>query len=220
MTSRISPRRLLASVVYRRYSEFVDKLNRTPLFVSFIKQCESAPCFDTREEMYEEIAPTGPIDYLEFGVWEGESILYWARSNRHDESRFFGFDTFTGLPENWGHRPAGMFNVEGKLPQTNDSRVSFVSGLFQETVPKFLADFEAKNRLVIHCDADLYSSTLYVLARLHSIMRPGTILIFDEFGDVQHEFRAFNDYVGSHKRSFRVLAGSSRFFALAVEIRD
>jgi O-methyltransferase len=51
-------------------------------------------------------------------------------------------------------------------------------------------------------------------------MRPGTILIFDEFGDVQHEFRAFNDYVGSHKRSFRALAGSSRFFALAVEIRD
>ena len=220
MTSRISPKRLLASAVYPRYSEFVDKLNRTPLFVNFIKQCEGVPCFDTREAMYQEVAPPGPIDYLEFGVWEGESILYWAWSNRHDESRFFGFDTFTGLPENWGHRPAGTFNVEGKLPQTNDSRVSFVSGLFQETIPKFLADFEAKNRLVIHCDADLYSSTLYVLARLHSIMRPGTILIFDEFGDVQHEFRAFNDYVGSHKRSFRVLAGSSRFFALAVEIRD
>src|SRR5262249_42753475 len=107
MTSRISPRRLLASVVYRRYSEFVDKLNRTPLFVSLNKQGESAPCFDTREEMYEDIAPTGPIDYLEFGVGEGEIFHYWARSNRHDESRFFGFDTFTGLPENWGHRPAG-----------------------------------------------------------------------------------------------------------------
>jgi hypothetical protein len=106
-TSRISPRRLLASAVNPRYSEFVDKLNRTPLFVNFIKQWESAPCFDTREEMYEEIAPTGPIDYLEFGVWEGESILYWAWSNRHDESRFFGFDTFTGLPENWGRSPAG-----------------------------------------------------------------------------------------------------------------
>jgi len=61
--------------------------------------------------MYEEIAPPGPIDYLEFGVWEGESILYWAWSNRHDESRFFGHFSGSwtkGLRADW--KPDFMSN--------------------------------------------------------------------------------------------------------------
>ncbi|MBR0875136.1 hypothetical protein JQ633_32585 [Bradyrhizobium tropiciagri] len=222
MQTKISPKRILANTLYPRYSAFVDKLNRNPLFVKFIKENEpTAPCFEERYEMYDHVMKhigDGAVDYLEFGVWKGASIKYWAEHNAQSESRFAGFDTFTGLPEAWDFRPAGTFDVEGKIPEINDPRVQFVAGLFQQTLPQFLNGFSIRNRLVLHLDADLYSATLYVLARLHHLIVPGTILMFDEFGDVQHEFRAYNDYISSHMRECRVLCGSYQYYTLALEV--
>jgi O-methyltransferase len=218
---RISPKRLLAGALFPRYSRFIDKLNRNALFLDFARANTATPLYEGRLEMFDDVIGRigdGPIDYLEFGVWKGESIRYWSGKNAHPDSRFFGFDTFTGLPEDWDFRPAGTFNVEGHVPTFDDRRVSFVAGLFQRTLPDFLADFQPHNRLVLHLDADLYSATMYVLARLHHLITPGTILIFDEFGDVQHEFRAYHDYVASHIRECRTLCGSFQFYTAAFEV--
>lgn len=71
-----------------------------------------------------------PIDFLEFGVYKGDSIISWSRMNTHDLSKFYGFDTFTGLPEDWFKGfEKNAFDMGGKLPQTNDSR----SNLLRET---------------------------------------------------------------------------------------
>ncbi|GGC51740.1 hypothetical protein GCM10011504_32730 [Siccirubricoccus deserti] len=51
------------------------------------------------------------------------------------------------------------------MPQIDDPRVSFVKGWSQETLPGFLANFTPRSRLVVHCDSDLHSSTLYALTR-------------------------------------------------------
>ena len=42
------------------------------------------------------------INYLEFGVANGESFNWWMTKNVNAETRFYGFDTFTGLPEDFG----------------------------------------------------------------------------------------------------------------------
>ena len=216
----MSYKRVIATTFFPKYIGFLDKLNRTPLFAEFVKENRNVTSFDTREEMYDDLTKKypGAIDYLEFGVFQGKSILYWADKNKEAASRFTGFDTFTGLPEDWDYHKKGAFNVDGKAPLTQDSRIKFVKGLFQDTLPGFLSDFSRKNRIVIHNDSDLYSSSLYLLTRLHDVIAPGTIIIFDEFGNVQHEFRAFFDYLSAYRRSYKVVSASYQYYTAAVEM--
>ncbi len=170
--------------------------------------------FIKRSEMFdyiahEVIAAGTPIDYLEFGVFEGYSVREWVKFNSHPDSRFYGFDLFTGLPEEWhtltGYRPGGTFDTGGVVPQIDDDRVQFIKGKFQDTLRQFLASYAPQNRLVLHLDADLYASTLYALATLDPYLTPGTIVMFHDF---YHEsiFRAFQDYHAAFGRQSRVLA--------------
>ncbi|MEN6552291.1 MAG: TylF/MycF/NovP-related O-methyltransferase [Methanobacterium sp.] len=152
-----------------------------------------------------------PIDYLEFGVFKGESLNAWATINKNKSSRFYGFDWFYGLPEEWvtsfnDNTKKGTFSTNGELPDIEDIRVKLVQGLFQQSLPEFLKNFHPKNRLVIHLDADLYSSTLYVLTRINDLLSSNTILIFDEFASIGHEFRAFMDYCSAYGRDYTPVA--------------
>ena len=216
--------RQTAEELYSRFvphSFRIDKFNRLPLLAAFADEHSAEPCFPTREAMWDYLAgQTGAvIDYLEFGVHEGHSILHWAKTNTADESRFFGFDTFSGLPEDWNKDyPKGKFDTGGRAPESSDQRVHFIRGLFQETLPTFLETFASRSPLVVNIDCDLYSSALFCLTRLDPFIAPGTILIFDEFGDVLHEFRAFHDYLAAYRRDYRVVCSHDDFYTAAVRI--
>jgi hypothetical protein len=80
--------------------------------------------------------------------------------------------------------------------------------MFQETLTSFLIKNRIKNRLVINMDADLYTSTLYVLTKLDEIIVPGTIIFFDEFSSVLSEFRALDDYTSAYLREYRLLGAT------------
>ena len=174
--------------------------------------------FQSRHDLYRylnnQIAANGPIDYLEFGVYQGDAIKYWTDLNRHPDSRFYGFDTFEGLPEDWRFFaciiPRGTWDTGGKPPEMQDTRVTFIKGVFQQTLPVFLKTYVPRNRLVINCDADLYTSTLYLLSTLNHLLSPGQIVIFDEFSTV-YEFKAFRDFSGAFHRKYRLLASSDQF---------
>ena len=87
---------------------------------------------------------------------------------------------------------AGTFGTGGKLPPISDPRLEFIVGYFQDSLIPFLNRYPLRRRKIIHMDADLYSSTLYVLALLAPHLRSGDIVVFDEFGSLrmaQHEFR-------------------------------
>jgi hypothetical protein len=142
-----------------------------------------------------------PITYLEFGVYRGDSLRLWLAGVPHPESRFIGFDTFTGLPERWRPtEPAGHFNTNGHVPDINDPRCSFQVGLFQDTLPPFVAKTDLSGRVVINLDADMFTSTLFVLTTLAPHLKPGDLVFFDEFSCPLDEFRAFEEFV----RSFRI----------------
>lgn len=210
----MATKRKLAAAVYRRPSEMVAMLNAHASLAQWLKT-QDAPRFDDRLKMHSFVADRvgqQPIDYLEFGVFQGESFRHWLSCNKDPDSRFVGFDTFTGLPEDWGdYLGRGHFSTEGQTPQIDDARGSFRKGLFQETLEPFLESFTGGRQLVIHNDSDLYSSTLYTLAKLDYLIKPGTILIFDEFASPLHEYRAWNDYCGAFGREAKLIAYTDEF---------
>lgn len=185
------------------------------------------PAFDTRLAMYDyinrELVGNGPIQYLEFGVYKGETVKYFAEINKDPNSKFVGFDTFTGLPEDWISSirtvKRATFDTGGEAPHSEDVRISFVKGLFQDTLPGFLKRYKPTGQLIINNDSDLYSSTLFVLTYANDILVPGTIIIFDEFYSVLHEFRAFEDYCVSYRRSYEAVAAADRGGTVAVRMQ-
>ncbi len=159
--------------------------------------------YQSRQDMWDDgiasFASEKPITYLEFGVWKGESISHISNKFMNPKNRFFGFDSFIGLPEQWetmtGVVSPEHFNVAGATPKTDDSRVEFITGWFQNSVSPFIDNLHLnESQLIVHFDADLYSSTLYCLFQIDRIKVP-YLAIFDEFpGD---ETRALHDYVQS-----------------------
>jgi O-methyltransferase len=218
----LSPRKRLINKVYPVHFPIVDRINRIPTFVQYLAKYPHVRVFAERSEVYQHVAGLlgpGPIDYLEFGVHQGESIREWSELNTHPESSFVGFDSFEGLPENWGDMKAGHFSTGGKTPDIADTRVHFVRGWFQDTLDGFLRNFKPRHRLVINNDSDLYSSTLYTLTRLDHLLVPGSLIFFDEFDDVQHEFRAVEDYSAAYRKTFRPLAADDRFRTAVLEVQ-
>lgn len=176
-----------------------------------------------RYAMYQHLLETQnlagvSIDYVELGVSSGHSFQWWVNHNTNADSRFYGFDTFEGLPENWGLFEKG--SMAANIPHVNDTRHEFIKGLFQQTLPGFLSSGKLNNPKlkIIHLDADLFSSTLYALTSLHPYLKSGDILLFDEFNVPTHEFRAFMDYVDSYYVKYEVLAAVNNYFQVAIRI--
>jgi hypothetical protein len=153
--------------------------------------------------------------WLEFGVYSGRTINLMAE---HTQRTVHGFDTFTGLPEEWRPGfPKGKFNLDGKLPAVR-ANVALHVGLFEHTLEGFLhtaPDAQAMTPVcVAHLDADLYSATAFVLDALASRIVPGTVLVFDELinynGWRNGEWRALREAVLKHGWEFEWLAQSSR----------
>jgi hypothetical protein len=134
-----------------------------------------------------------PMVYMEFGVAGGKSIRRMVERFTHPDARFFGFDSFEGIPEDWADKPRGSFSMKGKPPVMLDKRVKLIQGWFQDSVPGFLESMKKTDAapVLVHYDADLYSSTLFLLCTLwHHI--PDYYFIFDEF--MSDEIVALHDF--------------------------
>lgn len=160
---------------------------------------------------------------VEFGVGhKGESIT--TISENIKDGIVYGFDTFKGLPEQWGNvLPKGMFYNFGKPPKLNKDNIVFIKGLFNETLPLFIQE-HSEDCAFINIDCDLYSSTNVVLSLLAERIVPGTIISFDEFfnypGWKQNEFKAWNEFVEKYKVKYRYLSYVPSCTQLSLEILE
>ncbi len=177
--------------------------------------------YPDRFALYEATVKLMTISGLvcEFGVFKGESINYLAGCLPTTE--IYGFDSFEGLPEDW--RPevkAGHFKVQ-QLPVVK-SNVRLIKGWFDKTVPVFLEQ-HPEPVSYLHIDSDLYSSAKTILDLFAPRIKPGTVIIFDEFfnypGWKQGEYLAFEEFVAAHGTRFDYAAYAASDEQVAVVIK-
>lgn len=174
------------------------------------------PAFASPRDQFAQALEHAPPEgfVLEFGVFKGASIRILAELTAEP---VYGFDSFEGLPEDWTlfHKKS-FFDVQAALPDAPD-HVTFIKGFFDQTLDTWL---EAHPGLVrfAHLDADLFSSTHFVLNRLKPRLTNGTVLIFDDYLYAQdhdrHDYRAHmalaeefgvhTRYIGRHGGSVSV----------------
>lgn len=212
-SSSRSQETFLKLATYSRFADWKDQ-NPTPLIGGGPRQKRNS----LFEKIFSEIGNT-QIYYFEFGVHEGKSIQWWAEKNTREDLRFFGFDSFEGLPEDWRNgKGEGYFSTDGKTPVTSDVRVEFVKGWFHHTLDTKMHDIKTKVRKVIHFDADLYRSTIFPLMNIGAHLRSGDVIIFDEFLDSIHEFRAFEEYQAIFNAGLRLIGATEEYAQVAFEI--
>jgi methyltransferase family protein len=188
-----SPSGLAESLAWKTHSYIVLQEELRPTGID----C-SGPVFahnaHTRERLFDLLPDANPPegDILEFGVFQGSSLELFAE--RFPTRQIYGFDSFDGLPQDWFNRPKGTFKTD--VPALGLPNVTLVKGLFDATVPRFLAEWSG-TAAIVHVDCTLYASTMACLPPILPRCRKGTILMFDEYYGysdfTQHEWRAWRE---------------------------
>ena len=158
-------------------------------------------------------------DYLEFGVFRGDRLiqayetttfvtkrvrqskdpyLMKASPSNLEAMRFFGFDSFEGLPkasaidvvqgqEEWigeGGFCASLAEVTALMPKKGiaDGRIKLVKGWFNETLTQQTKrDLNIKAASIVYVDCDYYESTVPCLEFITDLLVDGSIVIFDDW---------------------------------------
>lgn len=139
-------------------------------------------------------------DYCEFGIFKGRTLWHVQDLVRreHDTSmRFFGFDSFEGLPAvngpdetEYDEFYAGQFacsieNVRRMMTRagTDWNRTFLIKGYFCDSLTDDMADRHQLDRIAMALvDCDLYASTIDVLNFLDNRLVDGAIVVMDDWG--------------------------------------
>ena len=64
-------------------------------------------------------------------------------------------------------------------------------------------------------DADLFSSTIFVLSQLYPFLNKGDIILFDEFNVANHEFFAYKIFTESFYVKMKLVGAQNNFYQTA-----
>jgi hypothetical protein len=163
-------------------------------------------------------------DYLEFGIYKGFTLWYaqaMARDLGIRDMKFYGFDSFLGLPEVKGMDGEGgefvtgaycshRIDVERFLTQygADFGSTLLVEGWFDKTLTRESGKKLGHRRCsLVVVDCDLYESTRLVLEYIEPFVADQTIILFDDWNSYnadpeKGERRAFGEFL-ARNTSFR-----------------
>lgn len=214
--------RFLPGWLYRNAADFGQSVSFS-LWVEY--QFGSKEGFvATRERLWKRIideVPTGTdVVVYEFGVAYGHATKWWL-AHCPGIIKYYGFDTFKGLPEAWRHHQKWAFSAGGEPPSgISDSRIEWVAGRVQDT---FSGDWlraqevgdSGKTKRVFIFDFDLYKPTQYVISIIFPQLREGGVLYFDEAADLD-ENRALLEIMDRSAGSVEFVGATPMALALRV----
>jgi len=145
-------------------------------------------------------------DYFEFGTYQGASLKnaiksfskLSARYNYEGECRFYGFDSFEGLPDltagdelesyqvfEGGQYACGKDQVyDNVISSAGDGiNLELIPGYYSDSLsdPRVIEKFSGMSAAVIHIDCDLYSSAADCLRFIEDKYTDGTLILFDDW---------------------------------------
>jgi hypothetical protein len=159
-------------------------------------------------EIYQQILPLPGI-IVQCGVrWGGDLVTLLSLRGIYEpynySRRILGFDTFSGLKGctekdqgSWVVAD-GQYNVvanyaetlaeilaahEGLAPLSHIPKHELFIGDVMDTLPKFEECYPGEQIALLYLDMDIYQPTKFVLERSIERLMPGSIVVFDEFGD-------------------------------------
>jgi predicted O-methyltransferase YrrM len=164
-------------------------------------------------EQQEHAADLG--DYLEFGVYQGNSLICMSRAVEAagvHHVRLFGFDSFEGLPDSAGFDKVwskGQFRSELDFTRAlldeagvDWDRVELVKGFYDQVLDDELAKrVELHKASVVMIDCDLYTSTRDALEFCEPRLADHAVILFDDWfsTDEDHgEQLAFREFLDRH----------------------
>ena len=159
--------------------------------------------------------------YCEFGLFKGHT--FWraqkaANSLGLEKMRFFGFDSFSGLPEiGEEDRTENDEFYEGQYSCSKESvlknlcskdvdwqRTFLIEGYFDQTLnDETKSTHDLRGLCIGLIDCDLYASTVDVLAFIDDLLIDGSILMFDDWNcfdqsEERGQRRAFREFLDGH----------------------
>lgn len=194
----------------KNLEDYIDMEVKRSSAKLILKKGTKCISFKSKIELYNFIVEENLIkqSFLEFGVWKGDSISFFAK--RYPDLHFFGFDSFEGLPQDWrtGFKK-GTFDTN-KVTPPMFSNVKYIEGWFNDSIPSFLAENDLTGPIFMHIDCDLYSSTVDVFNALGNHISVGMYILFDEFinypGWELHEYKALMEFLNLRKLDFEIIA--------------
>ena len=189
-------------IKFRAYQRTLDFIEANML--------EAVVC-NNRNEVFNYALSHLELDGIiaEFGVKSGKTINELANKPQLRKKTLYGFDSFIGIPEDW----TGTKTLKGQLTNNNKlpkvaKNISLIKGWFKDTLVEFCHNNQADAAL-LHIDCDLYQSTKEVLNAFASKIKPGTVIIFDEFFNYpnwqSHEYKAWCEFIKQQQLSFSYL---------------
>jgi hypothetical protein len=165
--------------------------------------------FGTRKNLLRQISKTFGSEIcqvIELGVARGALTKWGLKNFPNPKLTWVGFDTFTGLPNDWTRNgnvylAQGSFSTQGVVPRISDSRLSFVIGDVTTTcrkIPELLRN-RTDGKVLFIFDLDLFAPSYAAWKEISPYLRTGDLFYFDQAFDLEGERLIIEEYLMKEK---------------------
>lgn len=175
-------------------------------------------------ELYKKILGL-PGQVVELGVFKGCSLLRFASYRNMLESSssrsIIGFDAFGDFPvpenasledtsfielfENLAGKGISEAEMQQVLLHKKIDNVELVAGDILNTLPAYLKAKPHTKVALLHIDVDVYLPSKVALDLMYPALVPGGIIVLDDYGTVEGETRAVDEFINQHGLSIQKL---------------